>query len=77
MNFRNEEHKIKCHLFLRSFNLPPLGLKFYPGSAEQIFLQLKLFCKEKMGHVVIVPRRAMCSPVIEPLGFRPTISPFL
>ena len=24
-----------------------------------------------MGHVVIVPRRAMCSPVIEPLGFLP------
>ena len=22
-----------------------------------------------MGHVVIVPRRAVCSPVIEPLGF--------
>ena len=24
-----------------------------------------------MGHVVIVPRRAVCSPVIEPLGFLP------
>ena len=31
-----------------------------------------------MGQAVIVPRRAMCSPVIEPLGFLPpTICLFL
>ena len=41
-------------------------------SAQLFHLNFVLFGKrKKMGHVVIVPRRAVCSPVIEPLGFLP------
>ena len=35
--------------FLRSFNLPPLGLKFYPGSAEQTFSPTKVVLQGKNG----------------------------
>ena len=46
-------------------------------SAQLFHLNFVLFGKrKKMGHVVIVPRRAVCSPVIEPLGFLPQHLPF-